>query len=94
MQDEIIHGQPLGPRVISAIPTDDYKLEIEFDNGEHRTFDATPLLSMKVFAPLRSKAFFKLVRVEYGSIAWPEDLDYCPDTLYMQSVPVSEQVLA
>ncbi|MCL2615853.1 MAG: DUF2442 domain-containing protein [Dehalococcoidia bacterium] len=94
MQDTIIHGQPLGPRVISVTPTDDYKLEIEFDNGERRIFDATQLLSMKVFAPLRSKAFFKLVRVEYGSIAWPEDLDYCPDTLYMQSVPVSEAVLA
>lgn len=79
--------------VTSVTPTDDYKLLLVFDNGEQRIFDATPLLSRKVFSPLREKAFFKRVHVADGTIVWPEDIDYCPDTLYMQSVPL-EPVLA
>jgi len=92
MQD-FIHGEDLGPRVTSVMPKNDYKLLLTFDNGEQRIFDATPLLSVKVFSPLRDKTFFKRVRVLDGTIVWPEDIDYCPDTLYMQSTAVTEPVL-
>ena len=51
-------------------------------------FDANQLLDMKVFAPLKNPEFFKSVKVEFGTIVWPRDIDYCPDTLYAQSVPL------
>jgi len=88
--EELICGEPLGPRVTEVIPKDGYKLIITFDNGEKRSFDATKLLEMKVFAPLKNPAFFNSVRAEYGTVVWPQDIDYCPDTLYSQSVPVSK----
>ena len=85
MADEILRGKPLPPRVVTAVPADDYKLHLTFNNGERRVFDAKPLLPLGVFAPLKSKPFFYSVRVEHGSIAWPGDIDYCPDTLYLES---------
>jgi hypothetical protein len=87
MVEQIVTGAPLGPRVTSVTPTDDYKLYLTFSNGERRVFDATALLRFPVFKPLENKQFFKSVRVEYGTVAWPQDIDYCPDTLYRESLP-------
>lgn len=47
---ETIKGAPLGPRVVSVEPMDNYILS-------------------------------------FGSIAWDNDIDYCPDTLYEESLP-------
>lgn len=86
---EIIQGaEPLGPRVVGVNPQPDHQLIVSFNNGEQRHFDARPLLDMKVFAPLKNEAFFNLVRVSFGTIAWPNDIDYCPDTLYDESRPI------
>lgn len=83
---EILRGrEKLSPRVKRAEPLPDYKLQLEFTNGEQRRFDAAPLLAHAAFAPLKDEAFFRLVRVEYGTICWPGDIDYCADTLYAQS---------
>jgi len=84
--NDIISGSPLGPRVTTVIPTDDYKLLLTFTNGERRIFDAKPLLDMAVFKPLLNKSFFQSVKVAYGTVIWPQDIDYCPDTLYSESV--------
>ena len=85
--DDIISGSPLGPRVTTATPIDDYKLLLSFTNGEQRIFDAKPLLEISVFKPLANKPFFQSVKVAYGSVMWPQDIDYCPDTLYTESIP-------
>ena len=85
---DIIKGAPLGPRVTEVIPNDNYELILTFNNGEKRKFNAMPLLDMKVFAPLKSMAFFKSVKVAFGTVVWPQDIDYCPDTLYTQSIPM------
>ena len=89
MQENIILGEPLGPRVTAVSPLEDYKLALTFTNGEHRIFDAKPLLSMGVFSTLKNKQIFDSVKVAYGSVLWPRDIDYCPDTLYAESQPAS-----
>ena len=86
--NDTVKGGPLGPRVTDVKTTDNYELIITFNNGEKRVFDANQLLDMKVFAPLKNPEFFKSVKVEFGTIVWPRDIDYCPDTLYAQSVPL------
>ena len=86
--DNIIYGEALGPRVSAVSPMSNYELLLTFDNGEKRIFDVKPLLSMKVFKPLQNNTFFKSVKVAYGSVLWPNDIDYCPDTLYSESTPV------
>ena len=87
--DDIIKGQPLGPRVTAVTPTADYTLLLTFTSGEKRIFDVKPLFEISAFKPLANKSFFESVKVAYGSVLWPQDIDYCPDTLYMQSVPLN-----
>ena len=90
MLNDIIHGTPLGPRVKTVSPMDDYMLHLVFTNGEHRIFDVKPLLAIGVFKPLQDKQVFEAVKVAYGSILWPHDIDYCPDTLYAESRMLEE----
>lgn len=86
--DTMITGAPLGARVQAVVPTDDYKLLLTFNTGEKRIFDVKPLFNMPVFHPLKNEQFFKSVKVAYGTVLWPQDIDYCPDTLYQESLPI------
>jgi hypothetical protein len=75
----------MNPRVISVRAKDNYKLELEFDNGEMGTYDCAPLLNFGVFQELRDEQYFRQVRAEGGTIVWPHEQDICPDTLYEDS---------
>jgi len=75
----------MNPRVKSVIPKDDYKLEIEFTNGECAVYDCASLLDFGVFQELRDVAYFRQARVEGGTVVWPHEQDICPDTLYEAS---------
>jgi hypothetical protein len=86
--DGYIFGKLLGPRVKAVEPANDYTLRLLFTNGESRVFNAKPLLDMNVYKPLADLSLFKTVKVAYGSILWSDDIDYCPDTLYSESLPV------
>lgn len=77
--------------VISVTPLDNYKLLLEFNNGEKRIGDISPLLSKPVFAFLKDINLFKSVYIEYGAVTWKNsngmEVDICPNKLYMDSVP-------
>ncbi len=75
----------MNPRVKSVSGSSDYKLHLEFTNGERGTYDCRPLLNFGVFQELRDVSYFKRVRVLDGTVAWPHDQDICPDTLYLDS---------
>ena len=87
MQNDMLCGEPLCPRVAAVTALDEYRLDIVFTNGERRVFDASPLLTVPAFRPLQSKAFFQAVKVAYGTVSWANNIDYCPDTLYLESLP-------
>ena len=77
-------------KVISVLPQEDYKMLVEFENGEQRVYNAVPLLSKPVFSPLKDLTFFKSAYVEYGAVTWKggdgNEIDICPDKMYMDSV--------
>ena len=73
------------PRIITVIPTDDYKLRLTFNNGERGIYDCSALLNFGVFAELKDTAYFKQVKVLDGTVSWPHEQDICPDTLYLDS---------
>jgi len=75
----------MNPRVKTAKPLDDHKLELTFSNGEVRIYDCSPLLDFGVFRELRDIGYFRQVRVVNGTVAWPHEQDICPDTLYEDS---------
>lgn len=76
----------MNPRVLQVIATDDYKLKLLFSNGEKGTYDCSALLRFGVFQELNDHNYFKKVQIVHGTVAWPNDQDICPDTLYLDSV--------
>ncbi len=84
--------------VVQVYPLDDYRLEIEFENGEQRVFDVKPYLPRGIFIRLQNPAVFRAARVVAGSVEWPGGLDLSYDTLYLDSqpivAPVAEDVTA
>ena len=81
----------MNPRVKHVSASSDYKLEIEFTNGEQGIYDCTHLLDFGVFRELKDKNYFRKVVVLDGTVAWPNEQDICPDTLYLESNKGSEQ---
>jgi hypothetical protein len=75
----------MNPRIVEAVPTDDYKLKLIFSNGERGLYDCSPLLDFGVFEELRNKNYFKQAKVDHGTVVWPHEQDICPDTLYLDS---------
>ena len=74
--------------VLSARPLDGHKLRIKFSDGVLSVVDMTPLLDSPAFAPLKDKAVFDQVYVEYGVPMWCEgELDIAPEWLRENGTP-------
>ena len=76
----------MNPRVKDVVVLDNYRLRLTFANGERRIFDVNPYLEYPAFRRLGNKGYFTLAHAEHGTVIWPDDCDFCPDTLYMESV--------
>ena len=89
-------------QITDVVPNDDFTLTITFDNGERRIYNVRPLIKKgTVFEPLMRRETFSRVYVDDAhSVAWDIDptidsnkiwsnkIDLCPDSCYMDSVPV------
>ena len=75
-------------QVISVSPRDDFHLELAFDTGEVRLFDARPYLEKGVFQRLKDITLFKQAYVALDTVCWPGELDIAPETLYDRSQPI------
>ncbi len=74
--------------VTHVFARDDFQLELTFDTGEFKVFDAKPYLDKGVFQRLRDINLFKQAYVGCGTVCWPQDLDIAPETLYDRSVGI------
>ena len=89
-------------RIVSVVANDDFSLRLRFDNGEVRVLDCKPMLEIgSVFAPFRELPNFKRVYLDDchcvswdidpdvdSNVVWENKVDLCPDSCYMESVPV------
>lgn len=64
---------------------DSHRLQLTFTNGELGIYDCSTLLDFGVFTELRDVTYFNRVRVDCGTVVWPNEQDICPDTLYEKS---------
>jgi hypothetical protein len=71
-------------RVVDVKPLEDYQLALSFDTGESGIFDCKPYLNTGIFQELKNKGYFSTVKVWAGTVRWPNDQDFCPDTLYSE----------
>jgi hypothetical protein len=75
-------------RIRQALPLDGYRLQLTLSDGSVVQRDITSLMVGPIFEPLKSNPeLFKQVRVEQGTVLWPNGADLCPDRLIWGGPP-------
>ena len=73
------------PAVVHVSALSDFQLRLSFANGEVKKFDMRPYLNIGIFKELLQKDMFNTVRISFDTIAWANDADIDPETLYQGS---------
>lgn len=60
----------------------DYKIELEFNNGDIYIVDLENELNGTVFIPLRDKTFFQRFHIVFNTIEWENGADFAPEYLF------------
>jgi hypothetical protein len=76
------------PDVVAVKDLANYELLVTFAGGEKRRFSMCPYLHYSGYQLLRQPGKFQLAHVSNGTVAWSEDVDISPDTLYIKGEPV------
>jgi len=82
------------PDVVAVKPLAGYQLETDFANGERRLFDLRPYLDYHAFAALAEASLFMRAHVALGTVAWTDEIDISPDTLYLRGAPLPTVVVS
>ena len=68
---------------------DNFSVDVLFNTDELKNIELKDYLSNfaktspQLFGPLLDKDFFKQVKLDsYGTLTWPNEVDFCPDVLY------------
>jgi hypothetical protein len=73
------------PRPVQVKPLENYRLWVKFSDGVEGTVDLSYLVGHGVFALWNDYQEFQKVRIgSSGEIAWSEDIDICPDAIYLK----------
>ncbi len=63
-----------------------YRLELTFDNGVSGTVDLSDLVGKGVFVLWRDRHAFEQVQIgSIGELVWGNQVDLCPDSLYLKT---------
>jgi hypothetical protein len=66
-------------------PLEEFNLLLTFENGKQGVFDVKPYLDKGVFKALKNVKMFNSVRVAFRSVAWGNNIDIAPESLYEKS---------
>ena len=73
----------LKPIEVKALPN--YHLYLRYEDGASGEIDLSELVTKGIFSVLQdNKEFQKVYIGEYGQIAWNDQLELCPDSLYFE----------
>jgi hypothetical protein len=71
------------PNVTAVVPMENFELLVSFADGESRRFSMLPYLQFPAYQALSEPGKFNLVHVANGTVAWTDEIDISPDTLYI-----------
>ena len=72
-------------KVVEARPLSGYRIWIRYDDGVEGEVDLGHLAGRGVFKAWTDRAVFEAVHVDRsGAVTWNEDIDLCPDALYLR----------
>jgi hypothetical protein len=79
-------------RIRKAEPLQDFRLRLTLTDGSTIERDISRLLVGPVFDKIRKeRSLFDQVRVESGTVVWPNGADLCPDVLIWRGPPPEEK---
>lgn len=68
--------------IIEANYIDEFRIKLQFDNGESGIVDLKEHLDGEIFAPLNNKEYFKNFKLDEWTIFWENGADFAPEYLY------------
>jgi len=72
-------------RVVEAIPLPGFKLRLRYADGVEGVVDLSHLARKGVFEVWDRPGVFENVSIgSVGEVRWGDEIDLCPDALYMQ----------
>lgn len=72
-------------RPVEVRPLPEYRIWIEYDDGESGEIDLYHLSVKGAFKAWEEPGYFDGVRIDqYGAIAWNDDIDMCRYALYLE----------
>lgn len=77
------------PDVTHVQTLQNYELLVSFADGEKRCFSMLPYLQYPAYRILSQPEKFALAHVSNGAVAWSDEIDMSPDTLYISGKLVS-----
>jgi hypothetical protein len=74
------------PKLLEIKALANYTLWLEYDDGTIGTVDLTEFTKIGVFKAIKNPNFFQTVHIdkETDAIAWNEDIDLCPDSMFLK----------
>lgn len=69
------------PDIIDFEILADYKIKVTLSNGNLGVFDVMPYLDKGIFKELQDYDYFKRAKIQFGTITWPNEQDFSPDTI-------------
>jgi Protein of unknown function (DUF2442) len=78
-------------RIREAKPMDGHRVQLTLTDGRVIERDLGPMLAGAVFSEIQSdQARFREMRVEGGTLVWPNGADLCSDVLIWGGLPPAE----
>lgn len=73
------------PKLTNIEPRPNHRLHLRYDDGAEGVVDLSHLAGRGVFKLWNDpQAFARVTLTERGAPAWDEQIDLCPDALYLQ----------
>jgi len=69
-------------KVVKARYINNYKIEVEFNDGKIKTVDLSNEIYGEVFEPLKDINYFKKFSLNPFTIEWANGADFAPEFLY------------